>query len=342
LLPHTSSARQSELINLDGEDEADERGMAGILELATADDRNRAHLEVLIYDRMRIELNGREINSGDRAGTRHGMESLKGMIQQLIKHRAAVLDMAEIVGTLGGLQGEIYNHLHDVYPEKVTISKLSKADMTEIFLGIWKVFNLIWTFHDDVKSQYNPTVLTDLDGYYNMMTALYSRCKIATHAEQHDDSDGQSLKMPPNERFRGYLQDGATLPEEHFRICPCCTESYMHEPPENAAIRIKNAEEKRKWEEDVGKLSKYQKQVANNGVGNKRKKGTAASTPLDRFGKEMTKKVPPPKYEPLLLVCKVATLVDGSAWGWKCPTPGCIHRKCHLCMGMCQFVCSTE
>lgn len=49
--------------------------MAGILELATADDRNKAHLELLIYDRMRIELNGREINSGDRAGTRHGTES---------------------------------------------------------------------------------------------------------------------------------------------------------------------------------------------------------------------------------------------------------------------------
>lgn len=143
----------------------------------------------------------------------------------------------------------MYNHLHAVYPEKVSISKLSKADMTEIFLGIWKVFNLIWTFHDNVKSQYNPTFLTDLVGYYNMMTALYSRCKIATHAEQHNDSNGQSLKMPPSERL-----DGATFPEEHFQTCPCCSESYMHEPLENAAIWMKNAEEKMKWEEDLGKL----------------------------------------------------------------------------------------
>lgn len=118
----TTSARRSEAVGVDYEEVDDEDDGRGVLEMATADDRNKAHIELLIYDKMRIELNGREITSGDRAGTRHGMESLKLMLEKLIEHRAAVLTMAEVVGTLGALKGDMYNHLHSVYPEKLSLA----------------------------------------------------------------------------------------------------------------------------------------------------------------------------------------------------------------------------
>ena len=340
----TTSARRSEVVNVDCEevdDEDDDNESRGVLEMATADDRNKAQMELRIYDKMRIELNGREITSGDRAGTRHSVDSLKLMLQKLIEHRAAVLTMAEIVGTLGGLKGDMYNHLHSVYPEKVSTARITKAEMAEHFLKIWKVFNLVWTY-PDIKVQTRQVVQHDIEGYYTMMTALYSRCKLTIHSEVDSETNEQSMKMPAAERFRGYLQDNATLPEKDFQKCPSCLECYMHEPPENDEIRANNAEEMRKYNEDLDKLAKYQQQVARNGTGtNKRKKG-AVTPPLDRFGKEMTTKVPIMKLEPLLLVCKVGTLVDQSHWGWTCPTPGCTLRSCHLCTSMCQFVCNTE
>jgi hypothetical protein len=115
----------------------------------------------------------------------------------------------------------------------------------------------------------------------------------------------------------------------------------MHEPTNNVEIHARNAEETRKWQEDIKKLKKYQQQVGA-GTGNKRKRGGAIAIPKDKFGVKMTKKVPILKLEPVLLVCKVVTLVDQADWGWECPTPGCTLRDCHLCRNMCQVVCSKE
>ncbi len=83
----------------------------------------------------------------------------------------------------------------------------------------------------------------------------------------------------------------------------------MHAPTQNIEICARNAEEARKWQEDIEKLISYQQQVGA-GTGNKRKKGGAIAIPKDCFGVETTKKVPILKLEPVLHVCKVATLVD--------------------------------
>ena len=193
----TTSARRSEVVNVDCEedDEDDNDERRGVLEMAAADDRNKAQIELRIYDKMRKELNGREITSGDRAGKRHSIDSLKLMLQKLIEHRAAVLTMAEIVGTLGGLKGDMYNHLHSVYPEKVSTARITKAEMAEHFLKIWKVFNLVWTY-PDIKVQTRQVVQHDIEGYYTMMTALYSRCKLTIHSEVDSETNEQSMKMP--------------------------------------------------------------------------------------------------------------------------------------------------
>ena len=332
----TTSARRSEVVNVDCEedDEDDNDERRGVLEMAAADDRNKAQIELRIYDKMRKELNGREITSGDRAGKRHSIDSLKLMLQKLIEHRAAVLTMAEIVCTLGGLKGDMYNHLHSVYPKKLSFYKITKVEMAEHFLKIWKVFNLVWTY-PDIKVQTRRDVQQDLEGYYTMMTALYSRCKLTIHSEVDSETNEQSMKMPAAERFRGYLQDGAKLPDKDIQKCPSCLECYMHEPPENDEIRARNEEEMRKYNEDLGKLAKYQQQVARNGTGtNKRKKGA-------RFGKEMTMKVPIMKLEPLLLVCKVATMVDQSHWGWACPTPAVVLYGAVICARACVSLFAT-
>ena len=116
----------------------------------------------------------------------------------------------------------------------------------------------------------------------------------------------------------------------------------MHEPPKNIEICARNAEETRKWQENIKKLTRCQQQVGA-GTGNKRKKGGAITIPKDCFGVEMTKKVPILKLEAVLLVYKVATLVDQAVWGWECPTPGCTLRDCHLCRNMCQlFAANSE
>jgi hypothetical protein len=246
LLSHAyaASARPTKLIDIAADEDFEE---STLLEMATSHDKYQAAIEVAIYDKIQIELNGRPVSTGDHSENKHGVDALKSMLQELLKHRPAILTMAEIVSVMGGLKRDMYNHLVTVFPQKLAMSKIKKTGMTENYVKIWKVFRLVW-FHPEIKEQRDPIGASDLDGIITMMNAVYSRCKVAVHSERDDNSNGQSMKMPAADKFCGYLQNGATLPEEEEdQRCPSCSECCMHEPTENIEICARNAEETRKW-----------------------------------------------------------------------------------------------
>ena len=176
----TTNTCWAELIDITADDDIED---TTLLDMATLHDKYQAEIEVAIYDKMRIELNGRQVISGDCSGNKHGVDALKAMLQELLKHPPAILNMTELISMMGGLKGEMYNHLLTVFPQKLAMSKIKKPDMTEHFIEIWKVFWLVW-FHPEIIEQRDLTVASDLDGYVTMMNAAYSRCKIAVHSER--------------------------------------------------------------------------------------------------------------------------------------------------------------
>jgi hypothetical protein len=105
---------------------------------------------------------------------------------------------------IGGLKGDMCNHLVAAFPQKLVMSKIKKPDMMEYFVKIRKVFWLVW-FHHEIVEQRDPIVASNLDGYITMMNAMYSQCKMAVHSEQDDNSNGQSMKMMASDKFCGYL-----------------------------------------------------------------------------------------------------------------------------------------
>ncbi len=212
LLSHAyaASARPTKLIDIAADKDFEE---STLLEMATSHDKYQAEIEVAINNKIQIKLNGRLASTGDHSGNKHGMDALKSMLQELLKHRLAILTMIEIVGVIGGLKEDMCNHWVTVSPQKLAMSKIKKMDMTENLVKIWKVFQLVW-FHPEIKEQRDPIDASNLDGYITLMNAVYSQCKVAVHSEQDDNSNGQSMKMPAADKFRGYLQDGAMLPKE--------------------------------------------------------------------------------------------------------------------------------
>jgi hypothetical protein len=163
--------------------------------------------------RYKSKLNGRQVSTGGHSKNKHGVDALNSMLQELLKHWHAILTMAEIVSVIGGLKGDMYNHLVTLFPQKLAVSKIKTPDMTEYFVEIWKVFWLVW-FHHEIKEQRDPTVASHLDGYIAMTNAVYSQFKMAVHSEQDDNSNCQSMKILAADKFHGYLQNEATLPEE--------------------------------------------------------------------------------------------------------------------------------
>ena len=342
-MSHTTSAPRVEagVIDIAAEEDAIAAADNRRLELSTSQEREQASINAKLFNRIRIKLNEKYVSKGDNSSDSHNFDSLKEMLKALVNNRVAILTMAEVVDQIDGLKGELFTQLHIAIPKTVKemqLYKILKPTVTEYFVQIWKVFRLVWTHNFFRDNEKDATLVLQLDSYVTMMTAVYDTCAIAVHAELEVNRNGETMKMPAAERNRGYLQAGAKLPVcDTHRNCPSCTEPYMHEPPENAEIRARNEEETRKWSEDIAKLDKYKKEVAERG--NKRKKGPAIPVPLDRFGNEMKTKVPLPVHEPVLLVCKVSTLVDHAHWGWECPNK-CGIRTCTLCKNMCQFVCT--
>ncbi len=97
--------------------------------MATSHDKYQAEIEVAIYEKIRIKLNGRLVSTSDHSGNKHGVDALKSMLQELLKHWPAILTMTEIVSVMGGLKGVMYNHLVTVFPQKLAMSKIKKTDM---------------------------------------------------------------------------------------------------------------------------------------------------------------------------------------------------------------------
>lgn len=60
-----------------------------LFDMATLHDKLQAEIEVAIYDKIQIELNGRQVLSSDCSGSQHGMDALMAMLQELqelLKH----------------------------------------------------------------------------------------------------------------------------------------------------------------------------------------------------------------------------------------------------------------
>ena len=127
-------------------------------------------------------MNGRQVSTGGHSKNKHGVDALNSMLQELLKHWHAILTMAEIVSVIGGLKGDMYNHLVTVFPQKLVMSKIKKPDMMEYFVKIRKVFWLVW-FHHEIVEQRDPIVASDLGGYIKIMNFVYSQCKMAVHSE---------------------------------------------------------------------------------------------------------------------------------------------------------------
>jgi hypothetical protein len=73
------------------------------------------------------------VSIGHHSGNKHGVDALKSMLQELLKHWLAILTMTEIVSVMGALKGDMYNHLVTVFPQKLVMSKINKPDMTGNF-----------------------------------------------------------------------------------------------------------------------------------------------------------------------------------------------------------------
>jgi hypothetical protein len=159
---YAASACHTKLIDIATDDDIKD---STLLEIATSHDKYQAE--------MQIELNERLVSTSDHSRNKHGVDALETMLQELLKHWCAILTMTEIVSVMGDLKGDMYNHLVTVFHQKLARSKIKKPNMTEYFVKIWKVFQLV-RFHHEIKEQRNPIVASNLDEYITMMNAVYS------------------------------------------------------------------------------------------------------------------------------------------------------------------------
>jgi len=188
-------------------------------------------------------------------------------------------------------------------------------------------------FQSARKAQLGKRQSHALNDYIGMMERAFNYCRAVVAEEENAANSLQSETMPPGEDNRGYCMDGAVQPEKpEHRICPKCSDHFMHEPPSNVQVRKRNKTLKEEWKTKNAAFDKYQKSLGTR---------NPLPAPLDDKGKPMKKRLIPLKFEDELLVCKAYMHTHNYSYtGFQCPN--CKDRTCSTCKNKCRFVCSKK
>lgn len=251
-------------------------------------------------------------------GTR--MANNQGKMKTYLLGKAKAVDDAQ----RNGGELTLRKQLMDAIPDKVN-DKIAKVLIVDIMIGVWRVLRKV-IYHpqgellDTHKSR-------DLQDYTIIMEMVESNVLAALEAEKNCNVNAKPAKLPPGEMERGYLKDGAKKPNEKYQKCPCCAMLFMHEPPENKAVRQRNNARESKFVEDNEHLDNY-------------RRGLVLDPPKDDKGKPL-KAIKPPKLEDEILACKGYSVVHSkSVDGYKCPK--CSDRSCDTCKNKCSFACTKK
>lgn len=166
--------------------------------------------------------------------------------------------------------------------------------------------------HPKVKLDILPQDRLDL--YIWLMEDTWDLCESLIMTEKIADKNSKPMKMPNFEMSRDY--DGNFKPPKPYHICPACTEPFMHEAVRNEEARKLN----------IKKSREYKQAVRDN---------------TDGDGNQIGAKVPKPKIESEVLVCKAYTMRHSFVKkGYHCSN--CTDRLCKLCSNNCRFVCTKQ
>ena len=249
----------------------------------------------------------------------------KNIMDKLIEKKPLLLKKASLVDKEEKYEGRLtlQKLLRDAIPNSVA-KNISKLAMSEHFVAIWKVLRLV-IGHDCVKLE--RTLTNAIDDYLGLMEQTVAKCEAALEEDLNKDVNGKSLKMPRGEEARGYLEDGALKPPKKYSTCPKCGYDRVHEPPCNVEKRKSNRKVDQTW-------------VAQNAHCERFKNGEESEPLRDKKGRAIYK-VPAPKHEEELLVCKMYLRNhSNSVGGFQCPN--CNDRTCPECKCKCRFVCSKR
>lgn len=246
------------------------------------------------------------------------------IMDKLLEHRDELLMNTSLVDAYLSRGGEMVSQLTEVFPSKVT-AKITKPKIVDICIATWRILEVV-VFHPQVNLNHRAT--HNLNDYIGTMERSFNYCRSVALEEMATEKTEKSLKMPPDEELRGYLEDGAKAPPKAYRMCPRCNEPFMHEPPTNKDFRESNAKAEREYAKVMQQFDEF-------------KKGTKKEPPLDVNMRPMLKPPPLPKLQKEILVCKAYMCTHSFAVdGFKCNT--CIDRSCGMCKNKCRFVCTKE
>jgi len=202
-----------------------------------------------------------------------------------------------------------------------------KPELIKICIRAWTVIRILLQRKEVTWRRANEHAL---ETYFGVMQRAEDDAIAQLQHEDDKDLNDQSLKMPPGENNRGYLEDGATLPEKQYRFCAACGMESVHHPPGIELVKKARADKTKEWR-------KAQKQWAKH-----KEDPNKYSAPINPKTKKPYTAAPScPTLDKMILCCKAWKMVNTrGVGGYKCDE--CDDRSCAKCTNRCRFVCSTE
>ena len=122
-------------------------------------------------------------------------------------------------------------------------ANISKPTMINMLVNAWGVIRII--LHHDVSI--SGKVQRDLKTYFIVMQKIEDQSIGEVDFENDSDINATSLKMPPEEKFNGWLQNGAVPPLSKHRKCPCCGMLTTHYPANHETIKEQRKKMTAEW-----------------------------------------------------------------------------------------------
>ena len=253
------------------------------------------------------------------------------MVDPLIQRRGYLCNQAKIIDNKlhlrAALELTLSNAIHLPRGGRVKgglKANAGKEQLIRICIAAWGVVRVLKK-HDQISQHAE----LELELFIRAMENAENDAIADSFFDDNCDLNANSMKMPPGEQGRGYLEDGATLPAAGYRKCAACGMKSVHHPPGTDEIKEQRKLLTERWK----KLSKQW---------NEHMKNSSIPVPVNpKNDKPYTKPPDAPKLPKILLVCKASKMKEThGTGGFKCDL--CNNRSCDQCKSRCRFVCCTE